>query len=251
MIEISLGRYLKLDSPIHSLDPRVKSVALIIYIASLFYFSSFSFLAFAFLSFVITALLTHIPFKTIIKGLGRTVVLSLFFALLIVLLEKNAVRKALFIIFRFSLTVAFSSLFTLTTRPNEISKGIEKALGKGFLRKPVHILSSIIMIAFRFIPILQEEAERVMEAQKSRGCSFEEKGLMKKAKVVLPLLVPLFVSAYKRADELALAMDGRGYNKNRSTSLYPLHYSLRDYIAYLIILLYALISYFMEVKLWI
>lgn len=251
MFDISLGRYYKNESPIHALDPRVKTGGLIIYILSLFYFSSLYFFAFAFLSITVIAILGRVPVKYTLKGLGRTVLLSSFFALLIVLLENNSWRKALLIVLRFSLTVLASSLFTLTTRPNDISKGMEKALGKGFLKKPVHILSTIVMIAFRFIPILSSEAERVMEAQKSRGCSFEEKGLIKRIKVVLPLLVPLFVSAYKRADELALSMDGRGYNKNGSTSLYPLHYSYKDGIAYSIIFSYALLSYFLEVKAWI
>ncbi len=251
MFEIALGRYYSSKSPIHSLDPRVKGVGLVIYILSLFYFSSLAFFAFAFLSITVTALLTRVPLKYILKGLGRTVLLSSFFALLIVLLEDNALRKALINVIRFSLTVTASSLFTLATSPGQISKGMEKMLGKGLLKKPVHILSTIVMIAFSFIPILSQEAERVVEAQKSRGCSFEEKGLIKKAKIVLPILVPLFVSAYKRADELALSMDGRGFNKTSSTSLYPLHYSYKDCIAYLIVISYALLSYFLEVKLWI
>ncbi len=251
MISSSIGRYYTIKSPIHSLDPRVKTVGLVVYIASLFYFSSLSFIAFSFLTFILTALLSRVPFKYIIKGLWRSVVVSIFFALLVLLLEKNADRKAILIVARFSLTVAFSSLFTLTTKTKDIAKGIEKMFGIGFLKKPVHILSTIVMIAFRFIPILTDEADRVLEAQKSRGCSFEEKGLLKKAQIILPILIPLFVSAYKRADELALAMDGRGYNKRRSSSLYPLCYSFKDYLAYFFILFYALISYFLEVKLWI
>ncbi len=251
MISSSIGRYCAIESPIHSLDARVKIVGLVVYIATLFYFSSLSFTAFAFLAYILIALLSQVPFKYIIKGLWRSVVISIFFALLVVLNEKNAGRKAALIVIRFSLTVAFSTLFTLTTKTKDISKGIEKMLGIGVLKKPAHILSTIVMIAFRFIPILVDEADRVLEAQKSRGCSFEEKGLIKKAKAVLPLLIPLFVSAYKRADELALAMDARGYNKSGSSSLYPLHYSFKDYMAYLIILSYAFISYFLEVKFWI
>ncbi len=251
MTDVTLGRYYRGESIIHSLDPRVKLTGLIVYVVSLFYASSVSSLLFSFAVLLLVFLLTRVPLKYVVKGFFRMFILFLFFGILVVLLEENAIRKAVFMVFRFSFTVIASSLLTFTTRPLSIAKGIEKAFGKGIMKKPVHILSTVIMIAFRFIPILVDEAERVIDAQKSRGCSFEEKGLVRKARVFLPLLVPLFVSAFKRADELALSMDARGYNKNGSGSLYPLKYSFHDYISYFLMVIYALCVYLMEVKLWI
>lgn len=251
MMDVTLGRYYRGESVIHRLDPRVKLIWLIAYVASLFYSQSISSLVISILVLLIVLIASKVPLKYITKGLFRMLVLFLFFALLMIVLEENAQRKALFMVFRLTLTVIASTILTLTTRPLEIAKGIDKALGKGILRKPVRILSTVIMIAFRFIPILVDEAARVLDAQKSRGCSFDEKGIIKKAWVFLPLLVPLFVSAYRRADELALAMDARGYNKRSATSLYPLSYSKRDYIAYIMIAVYVLLCYLMEVKLWI
>lgn len=251
MTDVTLGRYYRGESIIHRLDPRVKLIGLIVYVASLFYSQSISSLAISILVLLIVVITSKVPVKYITKGLFRMLVLFLFFALLMIVLEENAQRKAVFMVLRLTFTVIASTILTLTTRPLEIAKGIDKALGKGVLRKPVRILSTVIMIAFRFIPILVDEADRVLDAQKSRGCSFDEKGIIKKTGVFLPLLVPLFVSAYRRADELALAMDARGYNKKGATSLYPLSYSMCDYIAYIMIAVYVLLCYLMEVKLWI
>lgn len=251
MTDVTLGRYYRGESIIHRLDPRVKLIGLIVYVASLFYSQSISSLAISILVLLIVVIASKVPVNYITKGLFRMLVLFLFFALLMIVLEENAQRKAVFMVLRLTFTVIASTILTLTTRPLEIAKGIDKALGKGVLRKPVRILSTVIMIAFRFIPILVDEADRVLDAQKSRGCSFDEKGIIKKTGVFLPLLVPLFVSAYRRADELALAMDARGYNKKGATSLYPLSYSMCDYIAYIMIAVYVLLCYLMEVKLWI
>ncbi len=251
MTDVTLGRYYRGESIIHRLDPRVKLIGLIVYVASLFYSQSISSLAISILVLLIVVIASKVPVNYITKGLFRMLVLFLFFALLMIVLEENAQRKAVFMVLRLTFTVIASTILTLTTRPLEIAKGIDKALGKGVLRKPVRILSTVIMIAFRFIPILVDEADRVLDAQKSRGCSFDEKGIIKKTGVFLPLLVPLFVSAYRRADELALAMDARGYNKEGATSLYPLSYSMCDYIAYIMIAVYVLLCYLMEVKLWI
>lgn len=251
MFDAAIGRYYRGRSIIHLLDPRVKLLSLLLYIASLFYFSSLSSLMLSFVVILIVIVLTHIPLKYVIKGTFRIFILSLFFALLMILFEENGVRKALTLVYRLTATGTASSLFSLTTRPVDAAKGIEKALGKGKLRMPVHILATVIMIAFRFIPIFLDEAERVMDAQKSRGCSFEEKGLVKKAGAFLPLLVPLFVSAFRRADELALSMDARGYNIKSATSLYPLKYKTCDILSFFLLLLYCALMYLVEVNVWI
>ncbi len=241
MLDINAIRYEKRESLVHSLDPRVKSIFLLVYIASLFYTNSLIVLLFSSLFLILLYYLAKISLLKAIKEIKRILILFLFFALLIALTEENGSKRALLMIFRLLLSVLSSSLIASTTRPKEIAEGIEKTLGKGILKKPIHILSSIVMIALRFLPLLQSESERIMDAQKSRGCTFEEKGIRNKARALLPLLVPVFVSSFHRADEMAKAMDARGFNKCGSTSLHPLEYNKRDFFGYLIILLYLLV----------
>lgn len=246
MIDISLGRLWKGENPLSQFDSRSKMAFLLVYIASLFYFSALSTLLFSALVLFAVILISRIPLSYITKGLLKPLILFLFFALLILLFEENGLRRSLFMLTRLTLTVLSSTMLTLTTRPLEIAKGIEKSFGKGKLKKPVRILATIIMIAFRFLPILVDEANRIADAQKSRGCSFEEKGIVKKCRAYLPLLVPLFVSAFRRADALALAMDARGYSTGGATSLNPVRYGRRDVILYVLIVIYALICFSLE-----
>lgn len=251
MIDVTLGRYWKGKNPLALYDSRSKMVFLLLYIVSLFYFSSLSTLLFSALVLLAVILISRIPLSYITKGLLRSFMLFVFFALLIFLFEENGLRRALFMLSRLTLTVLSSTMLTLTTRPLEIAEGIEKSFGKGKLKRPVRILATIIMIAFRFLPILVDEANRITDAQKSRGCSFEEKGIVKKCRAALPLLVPLFVSAFRRSDALALAMDARGYNTEGATSLKPLRYGRRDMILYVLILVYALFCFSLEKFLYI
>ncbi len=250
-MNITLGRYTESGGVLNALDPRVKLMSLLLYIASLYYFSGVFTLLFSLVVLGSLLYISRIPVSSFVKGLKRMIPLFIVFAFLIVLTEENGWRKALFTLVRLVLTVLSSSLLSFTTKPMDISGGIEKALGKGKLKKGAHILSTVIMIAFRFLPILQEEAERIIDAQTSRGCSFDEKSIRKKAKAVLPVLVPLFVSAYRRADSLALAMDARGYNENGSTRLHELEYSKRDYTGYGLLVLYCVICFVIERFLWI
>ncbi len=251
MIDITLGRCWKGKSPLSLYDSRSKMAFLLVYIASLFYFSGITTLLFSALVLLAVILISRIPFSYITKGLLKSFILFLFFAVLIAVFEEDGLRRALFMLLRLTLTVLSSSMLTLTTRPLEIAKGIEKSFGKGKLKRPVRVLATITMIAFRFLPILVDEANRIVDAQKSRGCSFDEKGIVKKCRSALPLLVPLFVSAFRRSDELALAMDARGYNPGGATSLKPLRYGRRDIVLYVLVLFYALLSFSIEKFLYI
>lgn len=251
MIDITLGRIWKGKSPLSLYDSRTKMAFLLVYIASLFYFSSISTLLFSALVLLSVILISRIPLSYITKGLLRPFMLFLFFAVLIALFEENGLRRALFMLSRLILTVLSSTMLTLTTRPLEIAKGIEKSFGKGKLKRPVRVLATIIMIAFRFLPILVDEANRIADAQKSRGLSFEEKGIVNKCRSSLPLLVPLFASAFSRADALSLAMDARGYSSEGSTSLRVVRYTIRDIRLYIVVLLYALLSFSFEKLLYI
>lgn len=250
-MNITLGRYYDNGGVLNSLDPRLKLLSLLVYIASLYYFSGFPTILFSLLVLCLLVYISRIPVSYIVKGIIRMIPLFIVFGLLIILTEDNGWRKAGFTVMRLIMTVLSSMLLSLTTRPLDIAGGIEKALGRGRLVKPVHILSTVIMIAFRFLPILQEEAERIIDAQTSRGCSFDEKGIRKKAKAVLPVLVPLFVSAYRRADSLALAMDARGYNSGGSTRLNEIEYSKMDYAGYALLVLYCVLCFLIERFLWI
>lgn len=250
-MNVTLGRYIERNGVLNALDPRLKLLSLLLYIASLYYFSGAFTLLFSFIVLVALVYISRIPVSYIVKGIVRMIPLFIVFALLIVITEENGWRKAGFTVLRLVLTVLSSTLLSLTTKPLDIAGGIEKAVGKGKLKKGAHILSTVIMIAFRFLPILQEEAERIIDAQTSRGCSFDDRGIRAKAKAVLPVLVPLFVSAYRRADSLALAMDARGYNENGSTRLYELEYSRRDYAGYVFLALYCVICFVLERFLWI
>ena len=246
MTEISLGRYWKGENPLSLLDSRTKLFSLILYIVTLFYFSSLVTLAFSAVFLIFVIAVSRIPIRYMTKGLLKPFILFLLFALLIVLFEENGFRRAFFMVSRLVLTVLSSSLLTLTTRPKDIAGGIEKALGKGILKKSVHTLATIIMIAFRFLPLLVDEAGRIADAQKSRGCSFEDKTIVGKCRASLPLLVPLFVSAFHRADELALAFDARGYSEKGGTRLYPMRYTAKDAWGYIMIILYAVLCLVLE-----
>ncbi len=252
MKSITLGRYYQKESIIHSLDPRTKLVFLLLYIANVFYFNSISTLLLSAVFLFSLILLSRVPLSYFFRGTGKLIILFSIFGLLILLTEENGERKAIFMIVRMVLVLLSSTLLTLTTRPKKIAEGIEKALGKGVLKKNIHVFATIIMIAFRFLPILSDEANKIIEAQKSRGLDFEQKNIFTKARLSLSILVPLFVSAYKRADELAYAMDNRAYSSNgETTSLYPLKYKRSDYISYVAIFAFLAINFSLERFLWI
>lgn len=252
--DITLGQYYPADSVIHRLDPRVKLAATIAFIISLFAFGSVPgyIVATVFLAVVIR--LSKVPLRYITKGLKAIFILMLFtvaFNLFLtpgeplvriwkLTVTKEGLRTALFMAVRLIYLVVGSSLMTLTTTPNNLTDGMEKGLG--FLKKihvPVHEIALMMSIALRFIPILMEETDKIMKAQMARGADFETGGIVKKAKSLIPILVPLFISAFRRANDLAMAMEARGYHGGEGrTKMYPLEYARRDYIAYLVMLLY-------------
>lgn len=252
--DITIGQYYPTDSIVHRLDPRTKLVGTMVFIITLFLSDSIwgYLLATAALAAVIR--LTKVPFRFIVRGLKAIVVLlliSVSFNLFLtdgeVLIKlgflkitREGVETAAFMAVRLIYLVIGSSLMTLTTTPNELTDGMEKGLG--FLKRfhmPVHEVSMMMSIALRFIPILVEETDKIMKAQMARGADFESGNLIQKAKSLIPLLVPLFISAFRRADDLAMAMEARCYHggENR-TQMKPLIYKSRDYWAYAVCLLY-------------
>ncbi len=252
--DITLGQYYQTESVIHRLDPRVKLVATMAYILSLFLVQSvWGYLAAAlFLGVMIR--LSNVPFKFMVKGMKSivfllllTVVFNLFLtpgetliSVWKLTITKEGVKVAVMMAVRLSFLIIGSSVMTLTTTPNNLTDGMErlmKPLRK--IRVPVHEIAMMMSIALRFIPILMEETDKIMKAQIARGADFESGNLMKKAKAMVPLLVPLFISAFRRANDLAMAMEARCYRGgDNRTKMKPLVYHRRDRLAYGVVLLY-------------
>ncbi|MCQ2400432.1 MAG: energy-coupling factor transporter transmembrane protein EcfT [Lachnospiraceae bacterium] len=252
--DITLGQYYPVDSVIHRLDPRTKLAGTFVFLVSLFVTKSIYgyVLATVFLAAVI--MMSRVPVKFITKGLKAIVVLLIISVSFNIFLTEGTpiftlgplkatwegLQTAGFMGIRLIYLVVGSSILTLTTTPNQLTGGLEKSMG--FLRKikvPVHEIAMMMSIALRFIPILVEETDKIMKAQTARGADFETGGLVKKAKAMIPLLVPLFISAFRRASDLAMAMEARCYHGGAGrTKMKPLKYHKRDFIAYVILLLY-------------
>lgn len=261
--DITIGQYYPTDSIVHRLDPRTKLVGTMVFIITLFLSDSIwgYLLATAALAAVIR--LTKVPFRFIVRGLKAIVVLlliSVSFNLFLtdgeVLIKlgflkitREGVETAAFMAVRLIYLVIGSSLMTLTTTPNELTDGMEKGLG--FLKRfhmPVHKVSMMMSIALRFIPILVEETDKIMKAQMARGADFESGNLIQKAKAMVPLLVPLFISAFRRATDLAMAMEARCYRGGEGrTKMKPLKYASRDKIAYAVFAVYAALVFILRV----
>lgn len=252
--DITLGQYYPVDSVLHRLDPRTKLFGTMVFIVSLFLADNIwaYVVATAFLAIAIR--MSCVPFHFMVRGLKAVMFLlliSVSFNLFLtdgeVLVKlgflkvtKEGLRMACFMGLRLMYLVVGSSIMTLTTTPNELTDGLEKSLG--FLKKirvPVHEVSMMMSIALRFIPILIEETDKIMKAQMARGADFESGNLIQKAKSMVPLLVPLFISAFRRATDLAMAMEARCYRGGEGRSkMKPLHYAGRDKLAYLVYAVY-------------
>lgn len=246
--DITLGQYYQTDSVIHRLDPRVKLTATIVFIIGLFVVDNIWGYALAALFLLCTIRLSHVPFRFMVKGMRAivfllllTVVFNLFLtpgepliSLWKLRITKEGLRTAVFMAVRLSFLIIGSSVMTLTTTPNNLTDGMESLLNP--LKKwrvPVHEISMMMSIALRFIPILMEETDKIMKAQIARGADFESGSLIRKAKSLVPLLVPLFISAFRRANDLAMAMEARCYRGGEGrTKMKPLVYRKRDYAAY-------------------
>ncbi len=245
---MTLGQYYQTDSVLHRLDPRVKLTGTIVYIAALFTAGNIwgYLLATIFLIFAIA--MSNVPVRFMLKGMrsiafliALTVTFNLFMTPgepLVNLWRLTVTKEGAILATRMAVRLVYlimgSNIMTLTTTPNELTDGMESLLSPlKLLHAPVHEVAMMMSIALRFIPILMEETDKIMKAQMARGASFDEGGLIARAKSLVPLLVPLFVSAFRRAGDLALAMEARGYRGgDKRTRMKPLHYVMRDYIGY-------------------
>lgn len=252
--DITLGQYYQTDSVIHRLDPRVKLVTTIFYIISLFIVDNFIGYIIAGLFLALIIKLSKVPVKFMVRGMKSIIfllIIAVGFNLFLTPGETavafgklritwEGIRLAAFMAIRLVFLIMGSSVMTLTTTPNNLTDGMESLLGPlKKLKVPVHEISMMMSIALRFIPILLEETDKIMKAQIARGADFESGNLIKKAKSLVPLLVPLFISAFRRANDLAMAMEARCYRGGEHrTKMKPLIYKKRDWLAYGVVVCY-------------
>lgn len=247
--DITIGQYYPADSLIHKLDPRVKLFGTMLFLIAVFSYRGIA--GFALVTVFLAGMirLSKVPFRYMVKGLKAIWILMVLTAFFNVFLTNSpnvvwqwkwlhiteeGIETAIRMIIRLVYLILGTSIMTLTTTPNELTDGLEKSLRPlQLVRVPVHEISMMMAIALRFIPILIEETDKIMRAQMARGADFESGNLIQKAKAMIPLLVPLFISAFRRANDLAMAMEARCYRGGAGrTKMKPLTYAKRDYIGY-------------------
>lgn len=250
----AIGQYVPGQSFIHRLDPRSKLLFVIVFAILVFMANNPATYATLAVFVIATVIAAQIPLSYILKGLKPVWYLLIFTALLHILMtkggtvyvkwgwftiEQQGILQAIYISLRLGLLVLISSLLTLTTSPIDLTDGLERLLSPfRRVKLPVHEIAMMLSIALRFIPTLLEETEKIMKAQMSRGADFESGGLIKRAKSLIPVVIPLFISAFRRAEDLALAMEARGYRGGVGrTKLRQLHLTSRDLIVALITLI--------------
>lgn len=253
--DITIGQHYPTESIVHKLDSRVKLVATFIFMISLFIINKFWPYSIVIVSLLAIIKLSNIPFKYILKGLKPlrwiilfTFVINIFFlpgeklilSFGFLRVTQEGISQAIFMAIRLTLLVLGTSLLTLTTSPMDLTDGIERLLNPfKNIGLPVHELAMMMTIALRFIPTLLDETDKIMKAQMSRGADFESNNLINRAKNLVPLLVPLFVSAFRRAEELGTAMEARcyrgGYNR---TKMKESVLSKADYVSYVLQFMY-------------
>jgi energy-coupling factor transport system permease protein len=264
--DITIGQYIPGDSFVHKLDARVKILFSLLFIIDLFLIKDFSGYIVIFIFTVMAIMVSKIQFRYIYKGLKPIFILMLITALFNVFLTrgdvllwkwgfikiyKEGIVTAVFMVLRLTFLIIGTSLLTLTTSPIELTDGIEKLLGPfKKIGVPAHELAMMMTIALRFIPTLMDETDKIMKAQKARGADFESGSIVKRAKSLIPLLVPLFISSFRRADELAMAMEARCYRGGEGrTRMKTLKITSRDYVG--MVVMAALTGIVIYMRFWI
>lgn len=254
--DITIGQYYPADSFIHRLDPRLKIIGVMVYIIAAFFVRTYIGMAVLLGLLIAVVAASRLPVRLILRGMKAIYVLLFItfifnaflsggqteiFKLWIFRLTTEGLQRAVFMAIRLMLLITGASILTLTTTPISLTDGIERLLSPlARLRFPAHEVAMMMTIALRFIPTLMEETDRIIKAQSARGASFDEGGLIKRAKAVVPLLVPLFVSAFRRADELAMAMEARCYSGGEGrTRLHVLKYGKNDAFAGVVLALFV------------
>ena len=263
MRDMTIGQFYSVDSAIHRLDPRVKIVITFVYVISLFFLRSFPTLFVAFIALLVYIGLSKVPVKYILKGTKGLIWFILFTVLLqmltvqgseavfewgIIRITVTGIISSCYLFARLILMIVGSSMMTYTTTPNSLTDGLEKLLKwMNKIKIPVHELAMMMSIALRFIPVLTEELDRIMKAQMARGIDFKEGNVFERLKKMMPIIVPLFVSAIRRSNDLALAMDARCYHGGEGrTKMKPLEYKNTDFAAYAFVILYLFMIVFVK-----
>ncbi len=245
--DITLGQYFPGNSPLHRMDPRTKLMGIVLYIVALFLAKSVLTYGIMFAILATLIAMSRVPLKSILRGMKPVVFILVFTAVLnllytpgehilwkwwILTVTMEGVRTAIFMVLRIMMLITATFLLTYTTSPILLTDGIESLLRPlNVIRVPVHELAMMMSIALRFIPTLIEETDKIMSAQRARGADFESGSLIRRAKALVPLLVPLFISAFRRADELAVAMECRCYHGGKGrTRLRQLTYRALDWV---------------------
>ncbi|MBQ0038665.1 MAG: energy-coupling factor transporter transmembrane protein EcfT [Clostridiales bacterium] len=245
--DITLGQYFPGHTLAHRLDPRTKLLAVVLYIVALFCAKGVVTYAIVMAALATCILVSRVKLRALTRGLKAVYVIVIFTAVMnmfftggtpvadVWLLRHitfEGLRTAVFMVLRIIMLIMGTFLLTYTTSPIALTDGLENALSPlKKLHVPVHELAMMMSIALRFIPTLIEETDKIMSAQKARGADFESGSIFKRAKALVPILVPLFISAFRRADELATAMECRCYHGGDGrTALHVLHYKAADYL---------------------
>ena len=252
--DITLGQYYQADSPVHRMDPRVKITGTLFFIISLFVAKNITAYAVATVFLIALIYISRVPFRFIVRGMKSILVLLLIAVIFNIVLTpgdklwsfysisitEQGLISAGYTAVRLIYLIIGSSLMTLTTTPNNLTDGLEKLMNPlKVFKVPVHEIAMMMSIALRFIPILLEETDKIMKAQQARGADFESGNLIKRAKSLVPILVPLFISAFRRANDLAMAMEARCYRGGEGrTKMKPLLYKRLDALSYAVLILY-------------
>ncbi len=256
--DITIGQYYPADSPLHRMDPRVKLAGTLFFIISIFLFHSIPGYGVATVFLIGVIALSRVPVKFMFKGLKAIFILLMITVVFNMILTPGEIlwswgflkitREGLVLAGKMAIRLIYlvigSSVMTLTTTPNQLTDGLERLLRPlNKIRVPVHEIAMMMSIALRFIPILLEETDKIMKAQIARGADFENGNLLQRVKNMVPLLVPLFISAFRRANDLAMAMEARCYHGgDHRTQMKPLKYRTADRIAYLVLWIYLAVA---------
>lgn len=258
--DITLGQYYPGESFIHKLDPRIKIIATVLFIIELFIVDNFIGFAIAAAALAIVVAISKVPLSFIMRGLKPILLIMIFtFCINIFMVDgkvlwqfgilkitKEGLYMAIFMAIRLILLIIGSSLLTLCTKPINLTDGIEKLMKPlEFIGVPSHEIAMMMSIALRFIPTLLEETDKIMKAQQARGADFESGNIINRAKSLIPILVPLFVSAFRIAQDLAMAMEARCYRggENR-TRLHEMKFSKKDILLLILLNLILVLTIF-------
>lgn len=252
--DITLGQYYPGESWVHKLDSRIKIIATLVYIVALFIVNSFIGFAISFVALAIIIAISRVPISFILKGLKPVFLIILFTFVLnlfmydgeiiwkfwILTITKEGLYRAVFMAVRLILLIIGSSMLTLTTKPISLTDGIEFLMAPGKkIGVPAHELAMMMTIALRFIPTLLEETDKIMKAQQARGADFETGNIFKRAKHLIPILVPLFISAFRIAQDMAMAMEARCYRGGEDrTRMNAMKMHSRDTVAIILLVLF-------------